>query len=513
MIVGEIRNQIDSIWNDFWSGGLSNPLSVMEQITYLLFIKRLDELQTNEERKAAMLKEPLARRIFPEGADPRGRPYADLRWSAFKHFEPKEMFRVVDEHVFPFIREVVAGEGDVGKHMKEARNAIPTAALLAKVVDKLDAVKMDDRDTKGDVYEYMLGKIASAGQNGQFRTPRHIIKLMVELTEPTPGDTICDPACGTCGFLVAAGEFLREKHPEILRDPKLRAHFHEFAFHGFDFDPTMLRIGSMNMILHGIENPVIEARDSLSEDIAGEKERYSLVLANPPFAGSLDYEATAKDLQQVVKTKKTELLFLALFLRLLKVGGRAAVIVPDGVLFGSSTAHKALRKTLVEDHKLDGVISLPPGVFRPYAGVSTAILVFTKTGVGGTDFVWFYDVKADGFSLDDKRQPLLPDDKQGPTPAAELDEAEHDRNNLPDVLMRWEERNGAERERPRTAQSFCVSKAEIAGDGGYDLSLNRYKETEREEARHESPGEIIAALKIVEKEILAGLAMLEEMVG
>jgi type I restriction enzyme M protein len=337
MIVGEIRNQIDSIWNDFWSGGLSNPLSVMEQITYLLFIKRLDELQTNEERKAAMLKQPLERRIFPEGVDPRGRPYADLRWSAFKLFEPKEMFKVVDEHVFPFIREVVAGSGDIGKHMKEARNAIPTAALLAKVADKLDAVKMDDRDTKGDVYEYMLGKIASAGQNGQFRTPRHIIKLMVELTEPTPGDTICDPACGTCGFLVAAGEFLREKHPEMLRDPKLRAHFHNSAFHGFDFDPTMLRIGSMNMILHGIENPVIEARDSLSEDIAGEKDRYSLVLANPPFAGSLDYEATAKDLQQVARTKKTELLFLALFLRLLRVGGRAGVIVPEGVLFGSST--------------------------------------------------------------------------------------------------------------------------------------------------------------------------------
>ena len=511
MIVGEIRNQIDSIWNDFWSGGLSNPLSVMEQITYLLFIKRLDELQTVEERKAAMLKQPLERRIFPEGKDPRGRPYEDLRWSRFKTFEPKEMFKVVDEHVFPFLRDKVAGGGDVGRHMKEARNAIPTAALLAKVVDKLDAVKMDDRDTKGDVYEYMLGKIATAGQNGQFRTPRHIIKLMVELTEPTPGDTICDPACGTCGFLVAAGEFLREKHPEMLRDSKLRAHFHNGAFHGFDFDPTMLRIGSMNMILHGIENPVIEARDSLSEDIAAEKDRYSLLLANPPFAGSLDYEATAKDLQQIVKTKKTELLFLALFLRLLKVGGRAAVIVPDGVLFGSSTAHKALRKILVEGHKLEAVISLPSGVFRPYAGVSTAILVFTKTGVGGTDFVWFYDVEADGFSLDDKRQPLLPEDKQGPTPAAELSEAEHEKNNLPDVLVRWEERNGAERDRGRTAQSFCVRGAEIAGEGGYDLSLNRYKQTEHEEVRHESPAEIIAKLKALEVEIAEGLTKIEEL--
>ena len=306
---------------------------------------------------------------------------------------------------------------------------------------------------------------------------------------------------------------MREKHPEMLRDPKLRAHFHNRAFHGFDFDPTMLRIGSMNMILHGIENPVIEARDSLAEDIAAEKDRYSLLLANPPFAGSLDYEATAKDLQQIVKTKKTELLFLALFLRLLKVGGRAAVIVPDGVLFGSSTAHKALRKILVEDHKLEAVISLPSGVFRPYAGVSTAILVFTKTGVGGTDFVWFYDVKADGFSLDDKRQPLLPEDKQGPTPTAECTEAEHEKNNLPDVLMRWEERNSAERERPRTAQSFCVPKAEIAGEGGYDLSLNRYKEAKHEEVTHESPVEIIAKLNALESEILQGLKELEGMIG
>lgn len=338
MIVGEMKSQIDSIWNDFWSGGLSNPLSVMEQITYLLFIKRLDELHTREEAKAARLKIPVERRIFPEGTDPRGRPYDDLRWSRFKGLEPREMFKVVDEHVFPFIREKVAAEGAMAAHMKEARNAIPSAALLAKVVDKLDKVKMDDRDTKGDVYEYMLGMIASAGQNGQFRTPRHIIQLMVELTEPTPTDVVCDPAAGTCGFLVGAGEYLREKHPEIFRDPALRKHFHENAFHGFDFDPTMLRIGSMNMILHGIENPVIEARDSLSEDIADEKARYSLILANPPFAGSLDYEQTAKDLQQTVKTKKTELLFLALFLRLLRTGGRAAVIVPDGVLFGSSTA-------------------------------------------------------------------------------------------------------------------------------------------------------------------------------
>src|SRR5271170_6780536 len=331
MLTGEIRSQIDSIWNDFWSGGVSNPLSVIEQITYLLFIKRLDELHTVEERKATQLKIEMERRIFPKGQDERGRSYEDLRWSRFKSFEPREMFTVVDEHVFPFLR-TLGGEGSAfSQHMKDARLGIPTPALLAKAVEKLDDVRMDDRDTKGDVYEYMLGKIASAGQNGQFRTPRHIIQLMVEMVEPKPKDIVCDPACGTCGFLVAVGESLRERHPEVMTNAKLRQHFHRELFHGFDFDNTMLRIGSMNMLLHGVENPDITYRDSLSQDHAGEDEKYTLVLANPPFAGSLDYESTAKDLLEVVKTKKTELLFLALFLRVLKPGGRTAVIVPDGV--------------------------------------------------------------------------------------------------------------------------------------------------------------------------------------
>jgi type I restriction enzyme M protein len=513
MLTGEIRSQIDSIWNDFWSGGVSNPLSVIEQITYLLFIKRLDELHTVEERKAATLKIPMERRIFPDGKDDRGTPYEDLRWSRFKELEPREMFRIVDEHVFPFLR-TLGGEGSAfSEHMKDARLGIPTPALLAKAVEKLDEVKMDDRDTKGDVYEYMLGKIASAGQNGQFRTPRHIIALMVELTEPKPTDTICDPAVGTCGFLVAAGEYLRRKHPEILRDPRLRQHFHEAMFNGFDFDPTMLRIGSMNMILHGVEHAHIVYRDSLAEEHNADAGQYSLVLANPPFAGSLDYEATAKDLQQIVKTKKTELLFLALFLRLLKVGGRAAVIVPDGVLFGSSKAHQELRRMLVEDHKLDAVIKLPSGVFRPYAGVSTAILIFTKTGVGGTDHVWFYDMQADGYSLDDKRTPLLPSEKLGVAPREALTDGEHAKNNFPDVLMRWEERNESERKQPRTAQSFAVSKAEIGASDGYDLSLNRYKKLEQVEQDHASPAALLNDLREIEEQIAEGLGKLEEMLG
>jgi type I restriction enzyme M protein len=369
---------------------------------------------------------------------------------------------------------------------------------------------MEDRDTKGDVYEYMLGKIASAGRNGQFRTPRHIIQLMVELTAPKPDDVICDPACGTAGFLAAAGEHLRERHPDILHDAKRREHFHRRMFHGFDFDHTMLRIGSMNLLLHGVENPNIRYRDSLAQDHAGEEEKYTLVLANPPFAGSLDYENTAKDLLQIVKTRKTELLFLALFLRLLKPGGRAAVIVPDGVLFGSSTAHKALRRMLVEDQKLDAVVKLPGGVFRPYAGVSTAILFFTRTDSGGTDQVWFYDVQADGWSLDDKRTPLLPEDKLGPVPRTALATEEHAKNNLPDVLARWAARDGAERKRPRTAQSFCVPKADIAAQG-YDLSLNRYKEVVHEAVEHRAPKEILAELAKLEEEIQRGMKELEGM--
>jgi type I restriction enzyme M protein len=335
---------------------------------------------------------------------------------------------------------------------------------------------------------------------------------MVELTAPRPDDVICDPACGTAGFLVAAGEYLREHHPKVLTDKKLREDFHEQMFHGFDFDNTMLRIGSMNMLLHGVENPVITYRDSLAEEHGGEEEKYSLVLANPPFAGSLDYESCAKSLQKVVKTKKTELLFVALILRLLKPGGRAAIIVPDGVLFGSSKAHKTLRKMIVEDQKLDAVISMPGGVFKPYAGVSTAILLFTKTNSGGTETVWFYDMKADGLSLDDKRDDLVPPEKQGPVPREALSADEHEKNNLPDILSRWSEREGSERDNERTAQSFCVPKPDIA-EQNYDLSINRYKEIVYEEIEHRSPDEIIADLSAIEAEIQQGMKELQEMLN
>ncbi len=514
MLTGEIQNQIDAIWNAFAAGGISNPLEVIEQITYLLFTRRLDDLHTLEESKATRLGKPIENAVFPRGKDdhPRNpRPYSDLRWSHFKNFAPADMYEVVGEHVFPFLRTLGGENSTYSHHMKDARFTIPTASLLSKVVDMIDHVPMDDRDTKGDLYEYMLGKIASAGRNGQFRTPRHIIRLMVEMTAPTPRDVICDPACGTGGFLMTAGEYLRDRHPELLRDPKLKKHFHREMFHGYDFDNTMLRIGSMNMLLHGVENPDIRYRDSLAQDHAGEEEKYTLLLANPPFAGSLDYENCAKDLLQIVKTKKTELLFLALFLRLLKPGGRAAVIVPDGVLFGSSRAHKELRKMLVEEQKLDGVVSLPGGVFKPYAGVSTAILLFTKTNSGGTEHVWFYDVDADGMSLDDKRTKLLPDDKLGPVPAVPLTEDEHAKNNLPDVLARWNLRDTDERKRPRTAQSFCVPKAVIA-EQGYDLSLNRYKEVVHETVTHRTPAAILAELARLETEIQQGMNELQALV-
>ena len=497
MITGELKSQIDRIWDAFWSGGIANPLEVMEQLTYLLFIKRLDELHTAQEKKANRLNRPMEGRIFPEGKTAKDIPYEDLRWSRFKHFEAKAMFETVSESVFPFIRNLQSEREDstYARHMRDARFTIPTPALLSRVVEMLDHVPMEDRDTKGDVYEYMLGKIASAGQNGQFRTPRHIIRLMVEMTAPRPDDILCDPACGTGGFLVGAGEYLRETHPEIFTDAERLHHFNETLFNGFDFDNTMLRIGSMNLALHGIENPNIRYKDALAEEHAGEDEQFTLILANPPFAGSLDYESCAKDLLKIVKTKKTELLFLALFLRLLKPGGRAAIIVPDGVLFGSSTAHKALRQILVENQKLDAVISMPSGVFKPYAGVSTAILLFTKTNSGGTDKVWFYDMQADGFSLDDKRN--------------SLDSAKHENNNLPDILSRWKNRE-AEEERGRTEQSFFVPKADIAAKG-YDLSLNRYREVVQETMHYDPPEKILDELDALESEIQQGMQRLRVM--
>ena len=493
MITGELKAKVDDIWNTMWSGGISNPLSVIEQLTYLLFIKRLDEVHTLRENKAARTGKPIEELIFAPDQDA-------LRWSRFRETAPEKMFATVRDDVFPFMKALGEGEGDgergstYAHHMRDALFMMPTPRVLANVVDQLDGIDMADSDTKGDLYEYMLGKIATAGQNGQFRTPRHIIKLMVDMVGPTPKDVICDPACGTAGFLIAAAEYLVEHEGEtIYKDAAARRRFNEDTFHGYDFDNTMLRIGSMNMLLHGTENPDVRYRDSLAQTDDDDAEKYSLILANPPFAGSLDYESTAKDLQQIARTKKTELLFLALFLRILQTGGRAAVIVPDGVLFGSTKAHRILRKILVEEQKLDAVISMPSGIFKPYAGVSTAILLFTKTNSGGTDHVWFYDMQADGYSLDDKRTP------------------QPEKSDLGDILSRWQNRE-AERERARTEQSFLVPKAEIA-DKGYDLSINRYTELKYEAAEYDPPDVILERLAELEGEITHGRVKLREMLG
>ncbi|NCA98527.1 MAG: SAM-dependent DNA methyltransferase [Clostridia bacterium] len=497
MITGELKNKIDGLWQIFWTGGLTNPLDVVEQMTYLMFIRDLDDIDNLRAKESAMLGLPFES-VFANEVQIGERTVEghQLKWSVFHDFPAGKMYSVIQEWVFPFIKNLHGNkESAYSKYMDDAIFKIPTPLMLSKIVDALDEIYrqmaiLKESDVRGDVYEYLLSKISSSGVNGQFRTPRHIIKMMVELMQPQPDDVICDPACGTSGFLVTAGEYLRNHYKEeiFFNRPK-KDHYMNHMFYGYDMDRTMLRIGAMNMMTHGVDNPFIEYRDSLS-DQNPDKGKYSLILANPPFKGSLDSDIVSADLLKVCKTKKTELLFLALFLRMLKVGGRCACIVPDGVVFGSSTAHKATRKELIEGNRLEAVISMPAGVFKPYAGVSTGILIFTKTGHGGTDTVWFYDMTADGMSLDDKR-----------TPVAE--------NDIPDIVARFKNR-AAETDRARTEKSFLVPKQEIV-DNGYDLSINKYKKTEYIPVDHPSPQEILADLKKLELEITQGLAELEAM--
>ena len=442
-----IQNKIDQVWNDFFAGGVANPLTVIEQITYLLFIKGLDDVETSNEQSEQILGVKF-NRIFDTD-------HQDCRWSKFKNMSAPEMYKVVSE----------------------------------KVVTKIDSIPMKDRDTKGDVYEYMLSKLSSSGDLGQFRTPRHIIKMMIEMINPSPNDIICDPACGSGGFLVETGEFLRENHKEIFENDTLKHHFNNDMFYGFDTDTTMLRLSAMNMMLHGIDNPNINYKDSVSEDNKDE-EKYSIILANPPFKGTIDTERTSPSLLKICNTKKTELLFLTLFLRILKIGGRCACIVPDGVLFGNSNAHKSIRKELIENNKLEAVISMPSGVFMPYAGVSTAILVFTKTTTGGTDNVWFYDMQADGYSLDAKRTKINDSD-------------------IPDIIERFKKMDN-EVDRQRTDKSFMVSKDEIVNNG-YDLSINKYKEIIQEKVEYANPKEILKEIIDMEEEFQKQLKELEEM--
>lgn len=484
MITGELKNKIDNIWDIFWSSGMTNPLTVIEQITYLMFIKILDDNELKKEANAAAFDLEVVDPVFDS-------EHQNCRWHIFRHYEADAMFKNMTEKVFPFIKEELHAGKDTAfaKYMKDALFLVPTARVLVRVVDALDSLDLNNKDIMGDVYEYLLSQIAQSGTNGQFRTPRHIINMMVKLMKPSLTDTICDPAMGSAGFICAAAQYVADNYATELMKTENKKHYTSNMFTGFDTDQTMLRIGAMNMMLHGVEAPNITWMDSLSEDNT-HREEYSLIMANPPFTGSLDKETISKDLLALASTKKTELLFLALFLKALKVGGRCASIVPDGVLFGSSKAHKAIRKEIVENNRLEAVISMPSGVFKPYAGVSTAIIIFTKTGHGGTDNVWFYDMKADGFSLDDKRSAI-------------------EQNDIPDIIERFNNLS-AEEGRERTEQSFFVPKDEIV-ENDYDLSINKYKKTEYVAVEYPPTSEILDELDRLNEEIMRETKALREL--
>lgn len=499
MVTGQIKSQIDKIWDDFFAGGISNSITVLEQMTYLFFMKMLDDSQVKREAVAsAMPGITLKDATFPDGeiwTNPETEqqvPFRDLRWSVFKHLDAGEMYKVVRNHVFTFIKTFNTGkESAYTRFMANATFEIPTPRLLVKIVEGIDSLDMTNRDMMGDVYEYILGKMAASGNNGQFRTPRHIIRMMVEMMQPRLDDKICDPAMGSAGFIVESAKYVQEHYRSELMKKHHNEHFRNSMLHGFDTDPKMLRIGAMNLMLHGVDNPVVEYRDSLSEE-NHDANLYSLILANPPFSGSLDNEAVSKSLLAIAKTKKTELLFVELFMRTLQTGGRCASIVPDGVLTGSTKAHQIIRKELVDTHRLQAVISMPSGVFKPYAGVSTAILVFTKTGAGGTDKVWFYDMKADGFSLDDKRLPVA-------------------ENDIPDIIARFHNPDG-EADRKRTDQSFFVPVEEIR-EKGYDLSFNQYREVVREKVVYDAPEVILGRINALEADFQAAMAELQTLLA
>jgi len=509
MITGEIKNKINLIWDTFYFGGISNTITIVEQLTYLIFIKDLDETETRNEMKAR-----------------RGFTYSPIfnedqqlfRWKNLKEMDVNARFTIFSstedgKGIFPFIRSLGKEKSLFSTHMRNANFGISKPAVLDTVMEKLENIDMSERDTKGDIYEYLLSNLEGGGTSGQFRTPRHIIKMMVQLMKPTLDDVICDPACGTAGFLVAAKEYI-DHHNEVTKLDKYAEHINKEMFNGMEFDATMLRIAAMNLYLHGVEEPNIMDVDAVSKDntIAN---AYTLVLANPPFKGTIDKESISPGLKNITDTSKTELLFLALILRMLKSGGRCAVIVPDGVMFGSGKAHKSLRHEIVANNKLEAVISMPSGVFKPYAGVSTAILIFTKTGSGGTDKVWFYDMLADGKSLDDKRNLLVDADIFNTFLFSDdltilENEKIHKNFNLPEIIARYP--NRTKENRKRTEQSFLVPFAEIEANE-WDLSINRYKEIVHDEVTYKSPKTILADIKQFDAERTETLKRLEELLG
>ena len=501
MITGEIKNKIDQIWDTFFVAGITNPITVLEQMTYIFFMKLLDDKQLQEEENARDWGAEVQNPTFLDGQlwvnpeavseeEKKGVPYENLRWHVFKNFGSDNMFKIVRQSVFEFIKHIGTGEESAySRYMKSAIFLIPNARTLTKVVDGVDALDMNNRDAMGDVYEYILGKMAASGTNGQFRTPRHIIRMIVEMMKPTPKDYICDPAMGSAGFLVEAVKYIKENYGTAMYAAEEVHHMKTSMINGYDTDQTMLRIGAMNLLLHDITAPELAWRDSLSEQ-NDDQSCYTLIMANPPFAGSLDKGNVNKKILAYANTSKTELLFLAQFVRSLEVGGRCASIVPDGVLFGTSKAHIAIRQEIVDNQQLKAVISMPSGVFKPYAGVSTAVLVFSKTNSGGTDKVWFYDMKADGFSLDDKRSPIS-------------------ENDIPDVVSRYHNLK-AEESRSRKEQSFFVPVEEIR-QNNYDLSINKYKEIEREKVEYEPVADILTRLEKTEGEYLKGYSELYKM--
>ncbi len=496
MITGEIKNKIDQIWDTFFVSGITNPITVLEQMTYIFFMKMLDDKQLQEEDNARDFECELQNPTFLEGQkwlNPETNqevPYESMRWSVFRNTSPELMFDMVRQNVFEFIKHIGTGEESAySRYMENAIFLIPNARTLTKVVDGVDALDMNNRDAMGDVYEYILGKMAASGTNGQFRTPRHIIRMIVDMMEPTPQDYICDPAMGSAGFLVEAVKYIKENYGTAFYAAEEAQHIKTSLINGYDTDQTMLRIGAMNLMLHDVTAPEVAWRDSLSEQNE-DQACYSLIMANPPFAGSLDKGNVNKKLLAYVNTNRTELLFLAQFVRSLELGGRCASIVPDTMLNNISKAHVAIRKEIVENQQLRAVISMPSGVFRPYAGVSTAVLIFNKTNCGGTDKVWFYDMKADGFSLDDKRLPIAD-------------------NDIPDVVARFKNLE-AEAARSRKEQSFFVPVQDIIAND-YDLSINKYKEVEREKVDYEPVKEILARLQQTEGEYVKGFEELKGM--
>ncbi|MCR5743290.1 MAG: type I restriction-modification system subunit M [Lachnospiraceae bacterium] len=498
MITGELKNKVDAIWDTIWTGGITSPTTVMEQITYLMFMKLLDDNQTKAEATANAIGVSLKNKVFDEGIcviseNPHVETnYDNLRWHIFHNFDPETMFNNIQQYVFPFIKQIGGGKDTAfSRYMKDTVFLIPTAKVLAKVVDGIDDMDMNNKDIMGDIYEYLLGKMAAGGDNGQFRTPRHIINMIVELMKPNLKDKVLDPAMGSAGFLISSAEYVEDKYNKELLKKDNAEYFKKGMFSGFDTDQSMLRIGAMNMMLHGVEDPNIKYQDSLSSD-NDERDSYTLIMANPPFKGNVFAEEISKDILALCNTKKTELLFVSLFVKMLEVGGRCASIVPDGVLFGSSKAHKQIRQELIENQKLIAVISMPSGVFKPYAGVSTAVLIFSKTNSGGTDKVWFYDMKADGYSLDDKRSPIV-------------------HNDIPDIISRFNNLT-EEANRDRTEQSFMVDKQEIV-DNDYDLSINKYKKVEYKAVEYPPTEEIMANIWKLEEQINAEMKELEKLLS